>query len=139
MGIFSTSTSFLNVILLALLFANRVKLAAALSGRQGEAEVDVFADSLVENDAENIQKLVNVELKNFYFLVRPSLYGFFIVWFSWLLIYFDSKVPGVYPPSPVSPKKNRNMSGHTFHLNYAIGLVNGFITFALILWQQTSN
>ena len=46
-------------------------------------------------------------LKQLHTLVLPSLYGCSMVLFSWLLVYFDSKVPGVYPPTPVSPKKHR--------------------------------
>ena len=49
----------------------------------------------------------SLSFKKLYIFVWPSLYGLFIVWFSWLLIYFDSKVPGVCPPSPISPTKHR--------------------------------
>lgn len=39
--------------------------------------------------------------------ILPALYGLLMVLFSWLLVYYDSKVPGVYPPTPISPKKHR--------------------------------
>lgn len=40
-------------------------------------------------------------------LVLPCFYGLSMVLFSWLLVYYDSIVPGVLPPTPVSPKKQR--------------------------------
>lgn len=39
--------------------------------------------------------------------VLPALYGLLMVLFSWLLVFYDSKVPGVFPPTPLSPKKHR--------------------------------
>jgi len=86
-----------------------------------------------------VKPLTSITLNQFHIFIRPTLYGLCILWFSWLLIYFDSKVPGVYPPSPISPSKHKKTSGHTFHLNYAIVLINGLMTFCLTLWQQLAN
>ena len=46
-------------------------------------------------------------LKQLSILILHSLYGLLMVVFSWLLVYYDSKIPGVFPPTPVSPKKHR--------------------------------
>lgn len=43
-------------------------------------------------------------------IALPTLYGLLMVIFSWILVYYDSKIPGVYPPTPVSPKKHRYCS-----------------------------
>jgi hypothetical protein len=51
--------------------------------------------------------LQNALLKQLSTLILPSLYGLLMVVFSWLLVYYDSKIPGVFPPTPVSPKKHR--------------------------------
>jgi len=69
-------------------------------------------------------------------LMWPVINGLTVIIFSWIIMYFDSKIPGVYPPSPISPKKHRISSGHTFHLGYTIGLLNGLIAFSMTLWQQ---
>jgi len=70
------------------------------------------------------------------FLWRPALWGLLVLAFSWIIMHYDSKIPGVYPPSPLTPKKYREASGHTFHLGYAVALLNGFVAFVLSLWQQ---
>jgi len=122
----------------------RINEPRSSSGNQPNQEqtnqefLNAFILQLSTMNTNMVKCLTNFTLKEFHILIRPSLYGIFILWFSWLLIYFDSKIPGVYPPSPISPKKHRNVSGHTFHLNYAIGLINGLMTFCLILWQQLS-
>ncbi len=51
-----------------------------------------------------IGNLIPQQLK---LLILPTVYGTAMVSFSWMLIYYDSKVPGVYPPTPMSPAKHR--------------------------------
>ncbi|KAK2144374.1 hypothetical protein LSH36_763g00014 [Paralvinella palmiformis] len=59
--------------------------------------------------------------------------------FSWMIIYFDSLKPGRIPPSPLSPSKYRKKSGHTFHLNYVMSFICGFVVFAYYLWLSSDN
>ncbi|XP_032793730.2 ADP-ribosylation factor-like protein 6-interacting protein 6 isoform X3 [Daphnia magna] len=80
--------------------------------------------------------LQSILFKQLAVLVLPCFYGLSMVLFSWLLVYYDSTIPGVFPPTPISPKKHRLQSGHTFHLGYLLGLINGIIVFGITLWQQ---
>ncbi|KAL3273244.1 hypothetical protein HHI36_014698 [Cryptolaemus montrouzieri] len=56
----------------------------------------------------------------------PLLCGILVTYFTWLMVYLDSKEPGIQPPSPFSPKKNRSRSsGPLLHLNYVFPLLLG--------------
>ncbi|XP_046633955.1 uncharacterized protein LOC124313195 isoform X2 [Daphnia pulicaria] len=59
-------------------------------------------------------------------------------YFSWNAtnMNLEITIPGVFPPTPISPKKLRMQSGHTFHLGYLLGLINGIIVFGLTFWEQ---
>lgn len=35
----------------------------------------------------------------------PILCGILSSYFTWIMVYLDSNIPGVQPPSPLSPKK----------------------------------
>lgn len=35
----------------------------------------------------------------------PILCGFLTTYFTWLMVYIDSNVPGIQPPSPLSPSR----------------------------------
>lgn len=35
----------------------------------------------------------------------PVLCGTLATWFTWLMVYLDSNIPGVQPPSPLSPSR----------------------------------
>ncbi|XP_060522966.1 uncharacterized protein LOC132699970 [Cylas formicarius] len=57
----------------------------------------------------------------------PLLCGFLTTYFTWIFVYLDSNVPGVQPPSPLSPQKYRMQSGHNFHLNYVFAILIGIL------------
>ncbi|XP_050309570.1 ADP-ribosylation factor-like protein 6-interacting protein 6 [Anthonomus grandis grandis] len=58
----------------------------------------------------------------------PLFCGLMISYFTWMCVYLDSNVPGVSPPSPMSPERYRVQSGHTFHLNYVFAIFMGILT-----------
>lgn len=42
---------------------------------------------------------------NYTYLIQPAVYGVLVSIFTMMIIYFDSDVPGVNPPTPFSPRK----------------------------------
>ncbi|KRT86333.1 hypothetical protein AMK59_3000 [Oryctes borbonicus] len=68
----------------------------------------------------------------------PALCGLLTTYFTWLLVYLDSDVPGVQPPSPLSPTKYKLRSGHSFHLNYVFALLVGVLVSIYMLWKEMS-
>ncbi|XP_017784990.1 PREDICTED: uncharacterized protein LOC108568424 [Nicrophorus vespilloides] len=59
----------------------------------------------------------------------PLVCGFIATYITWVMVYLDSDVPGVQPPSPLSPTTIKMQSGHTFHLNYVFAVLIGiFVT-----------
>ncbi|XP_049778492.1 uncharacterized protein LOC126175645 [Schistocerca cancellata] len=68
-----------------------------------------------------------VDLK--WFLI-PFLTGLLITYVTWVVIYYDSKVPGVQPPSPFSASKT---SGRRWHSCYIAAVANGIIFFTILL------
>ncbi|XP_063236293.1 ADP-ribosylation factor-like protein 6-interacting protein 6 [Bacillus rossius redtenbacheri] len=71
-------------------------------------------------------------------ILVPFLTAVLIVVISWLVIYMDSAVPGVSPPTPLSPKRYRVESGHTLHSGYALAIIGGVIIFILMLINWSS-
>ncbi|RZC34749.1 ankyrin repeat and zinc finger domain-containing protein 1 [Asbolus verrucosus] len=57
----------------------------------------------------------------------PALCGVLTTYFTWIMVYLDSQVPGVQPPSPFSPSKYKARSGHSFHLNYVFAVLMGVL------------
>ncbi|CAH1995767.1 unnamed protein product [Acanthoscelides obtectus] len=68
----------------------------------------------------------------------PALFGFLSSYFTWMMVYLDSAVPGVQPPSPLSPKRYKEQSGHTFHLNYVFSIIVGILVFSYMYLKGVS-
>ncbi|XP_044252613.1 ADP-ribosylation factor-like protein 6-interacting protein 6 [Tribolium madens] len=66
----------------------------------------------------------------------PVVCGIFTTYFTWLMVYLDSDVPGVQPPSPLSPNKYKSRSGHSFHLNYVFALIMGISVAFYMYWRN---
>ncbi|KAL0131669.1 hypothetical protein PUN28_002897 [Cardiocondyla obscurior] len=62
-------------------------------------------------------------------LLKATISGLVITGFSWLILYKDSSIPGVNPPSPFSPSKQRIRGNPRLQLNYLIGMLNGILFF----------
>uniref|UniRef100_A0A6P7FMX6 ADP-ribosylation factor-like protein 6-interacting protein 6 n=1 Tax=Diabrotica virgifera virgifera TaxID=50390 RepID=A0A6P7FMX6_DIAVI len=68
----------------------------------------------------------------------PIVCGVLSSYFTWMMVYLDSNEPGVQPPSPFSPKKYKEQSGHTFHLNYVFAIIIGFLVSGYMFMRGVS-
>ncbi|EFA08599.2 ADP-ribosylation factor-like protein 6-interacting protein 6 [Tribolium castaneum] len=66
----------------------------------------------------------------------PAVCGVLTTYFTWLMVYLDSDVPGVQPPSPLSPNKYKARSGHSLHLNYVFALIMGISVAFYMYWRN---
>lgn len=74
---------------------------------------------------------------NFTSIIACGLIGSLVTVFSWMIIYLDSDIPGVNPPTPLSPRKNRTgyqmHVNHQYSLSYLMTVINGFAVFMFLL------
>ncbi|KDR12138.1 uncharacterized protein LOC110836499 [Zootermopsis nevadensis] len=68
-------------------------------------------------------------------LLLPLLAGIGVTILTWNIIYIDSYIPGINPPTPFSPTKNRKQHSSRFPLVYIIAIVNGFLVFLLMVFH----
>lgn len=68
-------------------------------------------------------------------------FGLLVASFTWYVIYLDSSIPGVNPPTPFSASKKRYRGGvsqakeRRFHLGYVTAMVSGVVAFLIFLFQ----
>lgn len=74
---------------------------------------------------------------NFMNIFACGLIGALVTAFSWMIIYLDSDIPGVNPPTPLSPSKNRTgyqmHVKHQYSLSYLMTIINGFAVFVFLM------
>ncbi|XP_076235612.1 uncharacterized protein LOC143180005 [Calliopsis andreniformis] len=75
--------------------------------------------------------VVNVmtSFKTYGWLMRAAICGFLMMGFTWFIIYKDSSIPGINPPSPFSPSKQQFPKATRVQINYLIGILNGILLF----------
>jgi len=84
----------------------------------------------------NWEKLQSTEV-DFRSILVYAVLGGLLTLFSWTMVYLDSDVPGVNPPTPFSPRQNR--TGYQQHvknsysLAYLMTVVNGVAVFVYLL------
>ncbi|XP_053679203.1 uncharacterized protein LOC128730196 [Anopheles nili] len=71
-------------------------------------------------------------------LMYALVFGLLLSSFTWYIIYLDSNIPGVNPPTPFSASKKRYRGGPStrerrFHLPYVTALLSGVIGFLIFL------
>ncbi|XP_077275231.1 uncharacterized protein LOC143904424 [Temnothorax americanus] len=62
-------------------------------------------------------------------LLKATMSGLVITGFSWFILYKDSSIPGVNPPSPFSPSRQRIRGSSRIQMNYLVGVLNGILCF----------
>ncbi|KYQ48059.1 hypothetical protein ALC60_13019 [Trachymyrmex zeteki] len=65
----------------------------------------------------------------FWWLLKATMSGLVITGFTWFILYKDSSIPGVNPPSPFSPSKQRIRGDSRIQINYLVGAINGILFF----------
>ncbi|XP_058803354.1 ADP-ribosylation factor-like protein 6-interacting protein 6 isoform X2 [Phymastichus coffea] len=75
------------------------------------------------------QNSVIEPLNRYSWLIKAVLSGLVTTGITWFIIYEDSNVPGVNPPSPFSPSKKRIQESSPVQLNYFVGILNGLLVF----------
>ncbi|XP_011494997.1 PREDICTED: uncharacterized protein LOC105359927 [Ceratosolen solmsi marchali] len=63
------------------------------------------------------------------YLFKATFSGLATIGITWFIIYKDSTVPGVNPPSPFSPIKRRSIESQSLQINYFVGFLNGLLIF----------
>lgn len=56
---------------------------------------------------DDVVSVMTSFLKMYGWLMRAAICGLIVTGFTWLIIYKDSSIPGINPPSPFSPSKQR--------------------------------
>ncbi|XP_076657030.1 uncharacterized protein LOC143361487 isoform X2 [Halictus rubicundus] len=82
------------------------------------------------------EQFVNVSVsffKTYGWLIKAAICGLIMTGFSWYIIYKDSSIPGIDPPSPFSPSKQRfTRETSNVQLNYLVGVLNGLLIFVYL-------
>ncbi|XP_019869662.1 ADP-ribosylation factor-like protein 6-interacting protein 6 [Aethina tumida] len=68
----------------------------------------------------------------------PIVCGVLTTYFTWIMVYLDSNVPGEQPPSPFSPTKYKIQSGHSIHFNYLFAIIVGVLVSCYMYWRGIS-
>ncbi|XP_055619600.1 uncharacterized protein LOC129764501 [Toxorhynchites rutilus septentrionalis] len=69
-------------------------------------------------------------------LLFAAMFAAVITWFTYYVVYLDSSIPGVNPPTPFSASKKRRFSDkeRRFHLGYITAFLSGLTVFLIILF-----
>ncbi|XP_018396979.1 PREDICTED: uncharacterized protein LOC108775187 [Cyphomyrmex costatus] len=79
--------------------------------------------------AEAAADMLIAYFDRFGWLLKATMSGLVITGFSWFILYKDSSIPGVNPPSPFSPSKQRIHGSSRIQINYLVGVLNGILFF----------
>ncbi|KAF5295153.1 hypothetical protein FQR65_LT10541 [Abscondita terminalis] len=117
------------VIAAKVLYANRENIQYVVFAKEWKSYETVLTDG------EVVVRHTWITVLRYSWLWFPILCGGVATWFTGLMVYIDSSVPGIQPPSPLSPSKYKIKSGHSFHLNYIFAVVVGLLVATYMFTQ----
>lgn len=120
LGLFGLILS-LTILTSKILYANHENIRSVLFEKR------FMTYETIVTDGEIVIRHAWVTVLKFSWFWFPIVCGSFATWFTGLMVYIDSSVPGMQPPSPISPSKYKMQSGHSFHLNYIFAIMIGFL------------
>ncbi|CAD7088926.1 unnamed protein product [Hermetia illucens] len=107
-----------------------------LSMQQTHSDRQVYISDYVHGSLNNAWEYVSNSENQSRFL--PILCGIAITIFTWVIVYLDSNIPGIHPPSPFSPKSKyryRAQKTSSMHLGYITALASGIVVSALMTYN----
>ncbi|XP_012139082.2 uncharacterized protein LOC105662318 [Megachile rotundata] len=78
---------------------------------------------------DDVLSVMTSFVKTYGWLIKATMCGLIMMGFSWYIIYKDSSIPGINPPSPLSPSNRRFSKSSGVQVNYLIGILNGILIF----------
>lgn len=81
------------------------------------------------------EKMKDTQLQNPSLVLLATVLSIGVTWFTYFVVYLDSSIPGVNPPTPFSASKKKHFSDkeRRFHLGYVTALLSGLTVFMIIL------
>ncbi|XP_043474165.1 uncharacterized protein LOC122506183 [Leptopilina heterotoma] len=83
------------------------------------------------NENENFQFITtnNEVFDKYGWIMKATLSGLATLIITWYIIYKDSNIPGINPPSPFRNSKTRLKKEFEISTNYFMGILNGLLIF----------
>lgn len=78
---------------------------------------------------DGVVSVMTLFFKTYGWLMRAVVCGLIMMGFTWFIIYKDSSIPGINPPSPFNPYKHRFSKTTGLQMNYLVGILNGILIF----------
>ncbi|XP_033193150.1 ADP-ribosylation factor-like protein 6-interacting protein 6 [Bombus vosnesenskii] len=93
-------------------------------------QLTTISDKFVSGSQyDDVVNVMTSFFKTYGWLIKAAVCGLIMMGFTWFIIYKDSSIPGINPPSPFSPSKQRFSKVSGVQINYLIGILNGILIF----------
>lgn len=71
-------------------------------------QLTIISEKFVNNSQyDDVVNVMTLFFKSYGWLIRAAICGLIMMGFTWFIIYKDSSIPGINPPTPFSPSKQR--------------------------------
>lgn len=71
-------------------------------------QLTIISEKFVNNSQyDDVVNVMTLFFKSYGWLIKAAICGLIMMGFTWFIIYKDSSIPGINPPTPFSPSKQR--------------------------------